>query len=59
MLVAALLVGVLAKLEVGYTIPGNIELHANGFPPTTVNLADRLKGKNVILVGLPGAFTPT
>jgi len=30
-----------------------------GFPPTKINLADRVAGKNVILVGLPGAFTPT
>jgi len=30
-----------------------------GFPPTKVNLGDRLKGKKTILVGLPGAFTPT
>ena len=30
-----------------------------GFPPSKVNLAERVAGKKVILVGLPGAFTPT
>lgn len=30
-----------------------------GFPPMKVNVADRIKGKKVLLVGLPGAFTPT
>lgn len=29
------------------------------FPPIKVNMADRLKGKKTIVVGLPGAFTPT
>lgn len=31
----------------------------NFFPPKIVNVAEYVKGKNVILVGLPGAFTPT
>eukprot|EP00959_Pyramimonas_sp_CCMP1952_P184867 3865527-Pyramimonas_sp.AAC.1 len=30
-----------------------------GFPPQRVNMPERLKGKKTILVGLPGAFTPT
>ena len=30
-----------------------------GFPPTKVDLHARIKGKKVIIVGLPGAFTPT
>lgn len=30
-----------------------------GFPPERINVADRVAGKKVILVGLPGAFTPT
>lgn len=30
-----------------------------GFPPTKVDMAKRLAGKKVIVVGLPGAFTPT
>jgi len=29
------------------------------FPPTKVNMAERLAGKKTIVVGLPGAFTPT
>ena len=31
----------------------------SGFPPAKVNLAERLAGKKTIVVGLPGAFTPT
>jgi hypothetical protein len=30
-----------------------------GFPPEKVNMPERLKGKKTIIVGLPGAFTPT
>jgi peroxiredoxin len=30
-----------------------------GFPPDGVNMAQRTKGKKTIIVGLPGAFTPT
>lgn len=31
-----------------------------GFPDVkTISVADYAKGKNVIIVGLPGAFTPT
>jgi len=29
-----------------------------GFPPTKVNMGERLAGKKTIVVGLPGAFTP-
>jgi len=31
----------------------------HGFPPKKVDLAARIAGKKVIMVGLPGAFTPT
>jgi peroxiredoxin len=31
----------------------------HSFPPTKVNLAERVAGKKVGSVGLPGAFTPT
>lgn len=30
-----------------------------GFPPEKVHLAEFCKDKKVVLVGLPGAFTPT
>lgn len=44
-------------IEVGAKIP-SIELDY-GFPPAKVNIAERAAGKKIILVGLPGAFTPT
>ena len=47
-----------AFASAGYTIPSDITLDY-GFPPTQINLADRTKGRNVIILGLPGAFTPT
>jgi len=43
--------------KVGDKIPA-VNLHS-GFPPKMVELADYVKGRNVIVVGLPGAFTPT
>ena len=60
----SLLLGVLSlanlgeAIEVGDSMPPDVELHF-GFPPERINLKDRVAGKNVILVGLPGAFTPT
>jgi len=41
----------------GHPIP-NVALH-KGFPPEKVKLNDFCKGKKVVLVGVPGAFTPT
>ena len=35
------------------------QVDAASWPPTALNLNDRIKDKKVILVGLPGAFTPT
>jgi len=29
-----------------------------GFPPSKVNLRERLAGKKTVVVGLPGAYTP-
>jgi len=42
---------------VGDKVP-SVELH-KGFPPEKINMADYCKDKNVVFVGLPGAFTPT
>jgi len=42
---------------VGSQIP-SVELHKN-FPPEKINIQDYCKNKNVVIVGLPGAFTPT
>lgn len=47
-----------AAIDVGDEIPSGLTLH-HGFPPENISLDDRLKGKNVLIVGLPGAFTPT
>lgn len=44
-------------VAVGDSAP-SVDLHS-GFPPEMVNFADYTKGKKMILVGLPGAFTPT
>ncbi|CAE8593779.1 unnamed protein product [Polarella glacialis] len=45
------------RAKVGDKVP-NVGLD-KGFPPEKVMLADFCKGKKVVLVGLPGAFTPT
>lgn len=38
----------------------SVEIFDAVFPgPSTVNVAEYCAGKNVIIVGLPGAFTPT
>lgn len=43
--------------KVGDKIP-SIELHY-GFPPEKIDVLSRIAGKKVLIVGLPGAFTPT
>jgi len=45
------------SVSVGDAIP-SVSLD-KGFPPTKVPLADYCKGKKLVLMGLPGAFTPT
>ena len=49
---------VAAAINVGDKIPSGVALH-QGFPPQEIVLADRIANKKVLLVGLPGAFTPT
>jgi len=44
-------------IKVGDSIP-NVGLDL-GFPPDKVMMGDYCKGKKIVLVGLPGAFTPT
>lgn len=58
--VAAVAVGGAAAL-VGKKVP-SVELHTQfGLPgdDTRIDLSEFCKGKKVVLVGLPGAFTPT
>jgi 2-Cys peroxiredoxin 5 len=43
---------------VGDRIP-SITLDQGWGPPNKINLAERTAGKKVLLLGLPGAFTPT
>ena len=47
----------LIKVGVGDKLPP-IDLDF-GFPAQLVNMATRCSGKKVVIVGLPGAFTPT
>jgi len=63
----SLLLGLLAvvahasAIGIGDKIPAGLTLH-HGFPPKggkIVDLAQHVAGKKVILMGLPGAFTPT
>lgn len=56
-LVACLAVHVSA-VKIGDSISKDLDLHF-GFPPMKINISERIAGKKVILLGLPGAFTPT
>lgn len=50
-----------AAAKVGAKIP-SVEIFKAEFPPpddNMVDIADLTKGKNAVIVGLPGAFTPT
>lgn len=52
-----LLCAAVSAIQLGEKLPaGTLDY---GFPPAKINLAERASGKNIILVGLPGAFTPT
>ena len=60
---AAAAVALLSSAVSAFTIkPGDkipaVDLHF-GFPPTFVNAAEYTEGRGVVIVGLPGAFTPT
>jgi len=44
-------------LQVGEKLPS--AMVQTGFPPEEFDIASRVAGKKVILMGLPGAFTPT
>jgi peroxiredoxin len=46
-------------VNVGDQFPSVVAHHYEPSWPTPVKLADRLRGKRSIVVGLPGAFTPT
>ena len=50
--------GVVRNIAVGDAIPAGTKLFTE-FPDTTIDVPDRLAGKKTIIVGLPGAFTPT
>ena len=54
----ALLLSATAAIKLGDSVPQFLKLDL-GFPPEKIELASRVAGKKVILVGLPGAFTPT
>lgn len=45
------------KISVGDRLPGAILLRIGENGPETVDLAAKLKGRKVVLFGLPGAFT--
>jgi len=45
-------------IAVGSKFP-SVEVDDAKWPPAPYNLADKIADKKVIVVGLPGAFTPT
>mmetsp|Transcript_98129 Transcript_98129/g.210468 ORF Transcript_98129/g.210468 Transcript_98129/m.210468 type:complete len:126 (-) Transcript_98129:986-1363(-) len=45
------------RLKIGDSVP-DVSFDS-GFPPTKVSLVEFCKGKKVVLMGLPGAYTPT
>jgi len=47
---------VLLGAKVGEDLDGKF---SEGFPPQKVTLSNICAGKKIVLVGLPGAYTPT
>ena len=47
-----------AAIKAGNKLP-QATLFKDFGPPEKINLAEYAAGKNMIIVGLPGAFTPT
>jgi peroxiredoxin len=45
-------------IAVGSKFP-SVQVDKASWPPTSFDLAEHIANKKVILVGLPGAFTPT
>ena len=56
--VGALVASPALSIKVGDEFPDKVSFHF-GFPPEKITVKDRVADKKVILVGLPGAFTPT
>lgn len=51
----SLTANVASAVKIGDTIPKDLTLDF-GFPPEKINLKKRVKGKNVIVLGLPGGM---
>ncbi len=47
------------SIKVGDQIPSVILSHMDTGEPRTISTDELLKGKKVVLIGVPGAFTPT
>ena len=54
----ACVMGQKMSVKAGDTIPSVVLCDGMQFPPKLVNVADEIKGKKVLIMGLPGAFTP-
>ena len=57
-LCAASSVNAFAAIKAGDKIPA-VELHKGFNPVEKVNMAEYAANKNMLVIGLPGAFTPT
>lgn len=57
LLACAAAIATVRGIKVGDTLP-EAELD-EGFPPAKVSTSSLCKNKKIVLVGLPGAFTPT